>query len=50
MFNKWKDQLNEKFKKKAADDEATSDSASNLGAPNGQPQAQQVTFSLSNMD
>ncbi len=34
MFNKWKDQLNEKFKKKGAEDgDAISDSMSNSSLP-----------------
>jgi len=50
MFNKLKDQLNEKFKKKNEDvvaPETVSDTQSNQSAPN--TQAQQVAFSLNNM-
>ena len=56
MFNKWKDQLNEKFKKKNAnanaDDgaDAASDTVSNSSVPHSNTPAQQVAFSLSNMD
>ena len=49
MFNKWKDQLNDKFKKK---EEGVSDSTSNQSRPqdpNAAAQAEQVTFSLNNM-
>ena len=43
MFNKWKDQLNEKFKKKANDVDGVSDSdtVSNASDSKRQQQAQQ---------
>lgn len=53
MFNKFKQELQDKFKKKAADDansEAVSDTQSNSSLPPGQQPAQQITFNLSNME
>lgn len=52
MLNKWKEELNAKFKKKDGPPNA-SDTVSNQSAPqnnNQQPAPQQVAFSLNTMD